>query len=362
MAGKEVSRRKFVRDSAVAAAAVAAGAAAANAAEVDKSTILNYNENMEYRPCGKTGWMVSAVAMGGHWKRIDKMVPGVSKGGGCLSADLKDAGFQKNRHDVVSRLMDVGVNWIDACTVSEVKAYSAALKGRRDKMRVGCSWYEREMRNGGCRTKDKLLATLDWGLKDSGIEYCDLWRITMHERSSRHTKEEVEEMMKALEAAKKSGKVRFTGFSSHDRQHIKWMIETYPEVVDIVVTPYTARTKEKPKDSLFDTLRKCKVGFFGIKPFASNSIFKGDSTLDSPSAEEDDKAARLTLRYILQNDAITAPIPGLINTHQVDNIAKAVKERRELDSAEAKQLDKIMDEAWAKLPDDYQWLKDWDCV
>ena len=70
----------------------------------------------------------------------------------------------------------------------------------------------------------------------------------------------------------------------------------------------------------------------------------------------------MAIRYILATDVITAPIPGLINTHQVDNVVKAVKESRELDEAEAQELQQTMDEAWAKLPADYQWLKNWEYV
>ncbi len=55
------------------------------------------------------------------------------------------------------------------------------------------------------------------------------------------------------------------------------------------------------------------MGVFGIKPFADNALFKGDGTPESPHREEDDRRARLALRYILGNPAITAPIPGLIN-------------------------------------------------
>jgi aryl-alcohol dehydrogenase-like predicted oxidoreductase len=359
MTERKVTRRDFVKHSALAAGGLALGAAALQAGETDKK-ILNRNEAMEYRPCGKTGLMVSAVALGGHWKRIEKAIPPGTTGKAIFGGNLEGPEFQQNRRDVVTRCMEVGINWIDACTVDEVKAYAKALQGRRDKMYLACSWYEREMRNDRFRTKDALLGTLDWGLKDAGLEYADLWRITMHEGSSKHTEGEVEQMMMALEAAKKSGKVRFAGFSSHDRPHIKWMIEKYPTIVDIIVTPYTAKTKAMPEDSLFETLKTAKVGFFGIKPFSSNSLFKGDSSLTSPDAEEDDKRARLAIRYILCNPVITAPIPGMINPHQVDNVAAAVKERRQLDQAEKAHLDRAMDEAWAKLPPDYQWLKDWE--
>jgi len=346
MAERKVTRRKFVQSSAAAAAGVVAAGAASKLSAAEKKKILNYNSEMEYRPCGKTGMMVSAVCLGGHWKRINVM----------------KQDFNKNRHDVVSRCIDVGINHIDACTIQEVKAYSLALKGRRDKMYLGCSWYQKEMRNGKCRTEKALMETLDWGLKDAGIEYADLWRITMHEQSAKHTEAEVEQMMKALEKAKKQGKARFTGFSSHHRQHIKGMIEKYPNVVDAFCTPYTAKTKEMPGDSLFQTVKKYNVGWFGIKPFSSNSLFKGNSSPGNPQAEADDRLARLAIRYILCNPTITAPIPGMINPHQVDNVAKAVAERRKLDVAEAKELEEAMDEAWAKLPPDYQWLKDWEYV
>jgi len=353
-----------MRDGAAAAAGLAVGLGAADSAQAypAKNKTRSYNPEMEYRPLGKTGLWVSAVCLGGHWKRVDKMVPGVFVGKGWLGADLDMEGFVKNRRDVVTRCIEKGINYIDACTWQEVVTYSRALKGRRDKMYLGFSWYQEEMRKPSFRTSKALLGTLDKGMREAKLEYVDVWRITMLSQSGRHTEAEVDEMMDALEKARKQGKVRFTGLSSHDRTHIKWMIEKYPETVQVVCTPYTAKTKELPKDSVFETMRKYKVGFFGIKPFASNSLFKGDSSPDSPTAEQDDKLARMAIRYILGNPAMTAPIPGMINTHQVDNMAQAVKERRELDKAEARELEAAMDEAWAKLPANYQWLKNWEYV
>ncbi len=366
MSADGISRRKFVRDSTMVTAGLAAGLGAvgktlaADSAAVKKTR--SYNPNMEYRRLGKTDLWISAVSMGGHWKRIDKMVPGVFKGSGWLSADLNSDGFRKNRREVIGRCLDVGINLIDACTREEVMAYSEALRGKRDKMFFAFSWYQEEMRNKNFRTATALLQTLDKGMQQAKLEYIDLWRIVMLDQSGQHTQGEVEEMIKALDTARKQGKVRFTGCSSHDRPHIKTMMETYPDVMQVVVTPYTASTKELPKDSLFEAARKHDVGLLGIKPFASNSLFKGDSSPDSPHAEEDNKRARMAVRYILCNPTIAVPIPGLINVQQVDNMAKAVRERRKLDRTEAKQLEAAMDEAWAKLPADYEWLKDWKYV
>ena len=52
----------------------------------------------------------------------------------------------------------------------------------------------------------------------------------------------------------------------------------------------------------------------------------------------------------------------MISSQQVDNAALAIKERRELDVAEKAELDRAMERAWASLPEQYQWLKDWQYV
>jgi aryl-alcohol dehydrogenase-like predicted oxidoreductase len=364
MPERRISRRDFVKESALAAGGLAIGASALHAAGAGAGKILNYNENMEYRRLGKTGLMVSAACLGGHWKRVDTMVPALRKNPGWMGGDLNDPAFQKNRYDVVTRCIEVGINYVDACSGAEVLAYSKAIEGRRDKMYLGYSWYEYEMRFSPWRESlAKMMEGLDSGLKQAKLDYVDLWRISLEmDTAKKQTQKEIEITMEALARAKQQGKARFIGVSSHDRPWLKEAVEKYPRELEVILTPYTAASKVRPEDSLFDAVKKCDVGVLGIKPFASNSIFKGDSSLASPEAEEDDKRARLAIRYILSNPALTAPMPGLINTHQVDNVAKAVQERRQLDQSEKAHLDKAMDEAWAKLPDDYQWLKDWEYV
>jgi myo-inositol catabolism protein IolS len=335
----------------------------------DTSKIINYNQEMEYRRCGKTDWMVSAVAMGGHWKRINQIIGGEPID--AYSGDVWRPDFAKNRHDVVTRAIERGINYIDGCSTDEVHAYANALKGRRDKMYLGCSWYERETRFPEFRTVKALLGTLDDGLQRCGLEYADLWRIMCLTDGSQgpggkwiypHTDAESEQIALALEQAKKSGKIRAGGISSHDRPWLEHMIRTFPKQIEVVVCPYTSNTKALPQGSFFDTIKEHDCGFFGIKPFSSNAIFKGDSSPNGPFAKEDNRTARLALRYIFCNPTLTAPIPGLMCIEQVDNVALAVKERRRLDLKERAALDRANRHASAHLPADYQWLKDWDYV
>ncbi len=362
--GRNWNRREFVQ--VAAAGIVAVGDLEAQAAQ--RAKILNFNPNMEYRRLGKTGLMVSAVCLGGHWKRAKVMLGGQFHGAGYDQQDfdnVKDPAFIGNRTEVVNRCMEVGINYIDACAGPEVLAYAKVLKGRRDRMYLGYSWHTRESRYSDWRDGKKMMDGLDQGLKEAGLDYVDVWRISLPMDRITDLGEllQVEEScMAALELAKKQGKARFTGVSTHNRVWLKSLIEQYPKQVEVVLFPYTADSKVLPDDSVFDSIQKCNVGVFGIKPFADTSLFKGDSAPKSPHAEEDDRRARLALRYILSNPAITAPIPGMVNAHQVDNAAKAVLERRKLDKAERAELREAAQHMWANLSPSHQWLRNWEYV
>lgn len=365
-----ISRREFVSHSAVAAAALPA--AKTPAPGLDPKKIPSYNPNMVYRRLGKTGMMVSAVCLGGHWKRLGTMLGPNFKGAGYAQEDYKnvnDAAFLKNRAEVVSRCIEVGINYVDACAPPEIIAYAKVLQGRRDKMYFGFSWHTREPRFPEYRTAAKLLEGLDASLKEAKLDYVDLWRVTlpmegMPDLGMLRTVEEA--TVGALEKAKSQGKIRHGGVSSHNRIWLKSLIEEYPKQIEVVLFPYTAATSELPTDSIFEAIRKYDVGVFGIKPFADNSLFVGDSSLGHTHAPEDSRRARLALRYILSNPAITAPIPGLINVQQVNNVVQAVNEwkqsRGRLSSREKAELRAATQGLWSRLRPGYEWLREWETV
>ena len=338
MEDKKVTRRRFMRDSAMVAAGVAVGlgtsagktARAAADKSVDRSKILNYNPDMEYRRLGKTDLMVSAVGLGGH--------------SGARASE---------RYKIVSRCLDAGINFIDSTGSGELLRDMKALAGRRDRVHLGISETGREPRDPDYRTAEKLIGVLDQMLKRAKLEYTDLWRITMYEPGGRHTFNTSCEVVEALEKAKKQGKARFIGFATHDRRWIKFMIEYFPEI-EVVLFPFTTMSKRAQTDSLFPALKKCDVGAFGIKPFAAASLFRGDR-------EENDRRARLAIRYILHSNTVI-PIPGISVVHEIDNVVKAVAERRQLDLKERAELENAGKQMWSKLPRDYQWLKDWEYV
>ncbi|MCP5110806.1 MAG: hypothetical protein GY953_08235 [bacterium] len=283
-----MTRRDFVAQGAAAAGVAVIGVGGAGAKEYDTGKVLNYNQRMEYRSLGQTGLMVSAVCLGGHWKRLDTILGGGFVGEGYNKQDydnVNESGFIGNRTEVISRAIDAGINYVDACAGPEILAYAKALNRRRDKMYFGYSWHVRESRFAEYQKADALLRGLDEGMKEAGLDYIDFWRISLpmtRINSLAELKRVEEGAAEALMKAKKQGKVRVTGVSTHNRTWLAQLIKRYPEQMEAVLFPYTAASKRLPHDSLFDVILEHKVGAFGIKPFADNSLFVGDSSLTSP--------------------------------------------------------------------------------
>lgn len=340
------SRRGFIRTTAGAAGAAVLGGSAPGLSAPDVRKTRSYHESMEYRRLGRTGLMISAISIGGHWKRIP-FKPGSDE-------------FRKNRRDVMNACLDHGINYVDACSAGEVMVYAEAVKDRREEVFMGFDWtMAREPEIAG--SLDRLKQGLDEGLKKSGLDYVDLWRITLREQTTRNSEREIETVMAALEWGKKTGKARFTGIATHHRPWIADAVAKYPQI-EVVVTPYSAGSKEKPVGSMFDALRKHDVGMIGIKPFASGNLFASRGTPDSPTRQDDDRRARMALRYVLCCDVLGASIPGLITVEQVKNATVAVRERRQFESAEAAHYQNLTAGMWQRLPSDYHWLRGWEWV
>ncbi len=252
MSDHAFSRRAFLGST-----AAGAGVMAGRAAAPDPRKTRSYHPDMEYRRLGRTNVMISAVSMGGHWKRIPYK-PGTDE-------------FKKNRREVIYACLDHGINYIDACSPGEVMAYSEAVRGRREEIYFGFeSTGARNPEIAG--SLEKLKQGLDAALKKCGLEYVDVWRITMREQTTRNTLAEIENVMAALAWGKQTGRVRFTGLSTHHRPWIAEAVAKYPQL-EVIITPYAAGSKEKPVGSMFDAFRKHDVGFIGIKPFASGALF-----------------------------------------------------------------------------------------
>ena len=386
MKGENISRRSFLRNTSLTAAGAIAGTFSktyAETGEKEKSSkppkILNYHPKMGYRRLGKTRLMLSEISLGGHWK---------NRNGGrywdTFANDQTPADVAKNRTEVISACIDSGINYLDITTAAECLAYGAALKGRREKMYVGADDHRLGPRNPDNRNVKALTRDIDQCLRRLQTDYLDIWRVQAMMDGS-NSDEDVEIMIQTFEKAHKAGKVRHFGISTHSRPWTHHVIEKFDEV-EMFVFPCSAKTKEKGQlpteenvvevnpghgadqtQSVFQSLRSNNVGLVTIKPFFGGNLFKSYGQDKFPvmgvGSKKENDLARLTLQCILTKDAITAAVPGMSTVYEVDNAARASYTRKFGQTAADKQwLEKITDQQWAKLPQEYAWLRDWEVI
>ena len=373
MNNRQIGRRHYVREGSaiVAAAATADGVIGAETAKVDPKKTVNYNPKMHYRRLGKTGLMLSEVSLGGHWK---------NRGGGRywgeFANDEVPDDVAKNRAEVISTCIDVGINYLDITTGAECCAYGVALKGRREKMIVGADDYTICPRQKQNCNVEALTRSVEGCLRRLQTDYLDIWRPQM-DMGGNHTDAEVQVVIETFQKLHQAGKVRHLGMSNHSRPWTQYVIGKFPEF-EMFIFPCTAKTKEKekpptgdnvtggdPGHSVFEAIRKHDVGLVTIKPYSGGSLFKGGEKFPVMGAggKEENDLARLTLQCILTNDAITATVPGLTTVYEVENAARASYTRLlGMTPREKQWLARVTDERWKQLPEEYHWLRDWEVV
>jgi len=238
MTERHIGRRQFVREgSALVAAAAATGSAGGSeAAETDTKKILNHNPKMHYRRLGKTDLMLSEVSLGGHWKNR-----GGGRYWGSFAKDEVPDDVGKNRTEVISACIDVGINYLDITTSAECCAYGVALKGRREQMIVGaddCNICPRQRQN--CNV-EALSRGVEGCLRRLQTDYLDIWRPQM-DMGGRNSDDDVKVVIETFQKLHEAGKVRHLGMSNHHRDWTKHVIETFPQF-EMFIFPCTAKTK-----------------------------------------------------------------------------------------------------------------------
>jgi len=389
MKNDELTRRDFMRNTSLAAAGTIAGALAGRAhaaGPVHTSRILNFHPKMTYRRLGKTNLMISEVSLGGHWKNRN-----AGRYWDHFAREEVPDDVAKNRTEVISTCIDVGINYLDITTAAECLCYGVALKGRRDKMYVGADIHNLGPRNSNfCNVKSQT-HNVETCLRMLQTDYLDIWRPQAKMAGRLNTNElntdpEVEALIETFQRLHKAGKVRHLGMSSHSRPWFEHVINKYPEF-EMIIFPCSAKTKLRGQppttgnveevnpghgsdqtQSIFKTVIERDVGVVTIKPYFGGSLFEdSDGKVRFPvmgvGSKKENDLARLTIQCILANEAITATVPGLSTIYEVENAARASYTRPlGMTAAEKDWLMRITDERWAALPQEYAWLRDWEVV
>ena len=126
--------------------------------------------------------------------------------------------------------------------------------------------------------------------------------------------------LEALRRARRQGKIRFIGVTSHSRDLLKRILSEAPEVFDTIQVPFNF-VGDESGISLLPLARKRDVGFLAMKPF-------GGGILERPD---------LAFRYVLQYEGIV-PIPGMESLRELRQNVRLAQEAQPLSVAERKTL------------------------
>ena len=355
MASDPGSRRDFLKVTATAVAGSPVVAMAAN--EPVSPKILNRHPQMGYRRLGKTGFMISEIALGGHGA-IPKPNP------------------VENRVAVLDRAVDLGINYVDNNIVTECDLYGQAMaqskNARRDKWFIGfASWpekiteeYEAEL------TPEKMMENIEARLKSYKTDMLDMWRPvgatwgkgqTNINTLLMVTPKALDMVVGVFEKAQKQGKVRFLGISAHNPKVFRRVLNDYPQF-SVIIFPYLFLTKEFGGDSLLKLAQEKDVGVLGLKPFGAGTVFGLKPQQIDKSAKVDPKA-QVLIREMLQEKRLSAVIPGVALAEQLDANVKGSYERDKPKTAEDQRaIEHYREQFYANLTPHYQWLRDWEVV
>jgi aryl-alcohol dehydrogenase-like predicted oxidoreductase len=257
-----------------------------------------------YRVLGKTGLKVTSV------------------GFGCMIT---------SDPAVISRALDMGITYFDTARGyqqgNNERMVGGALRGSRDKIVLSSK--------SQAKTKAQAEEHLATSLKEIGTDHLDVWY--MHARDSAEAI--TDECLEAWQAAKKSGKVRFIGVSSHNPNAIvDHVLQT--GVFDVVLSTYSFATGTV-NDATYKRLKDAGIGLVAMKVMAPASASRGRGGEPAKPAGPPEKFLA-SLKWVLRNDVMSTTIPSMTDMDQLDVNLRAMSEK--LSPADEKLLAAINEE------------------
>ncbi len=221
---------------------------------------------------------------------------------------------------VIKRCLDLGLNFLDtanAYTTSEERV-GKAVKGRRQDVFIATKT--------GARTPEEIRKHLDLSLKRLGTDYIDLYQF--HQIGDMPTLKKVIDpesgLLKVFEEAKKAGKIRHIGASSHQMDVAKELVKS--DRFETILFPFNFITSE-PADELLPLCRQHDVGFIVMKPLAGGM-------LDN---------ATIAFKYLLQFPDILV-IPGIEKVREIEEIVRIYRGHHKITASETKKMQALKDE------------------
>ena len=244
---------------------------------------------LNYTTLGKTGLKVTKVSMG------------------CMIT---------SDQSVVERAADQGIIYFDTARSyqqgNNERMVGTALRDKRKDLVIASKTQGRD--------KATFFEHLDTSLSTLGTDYIDIWYL--HARSS--PDDITDELMEAMQEAKKQGKIRFAGVSTHSGQQTLIPALARNSEIDVILTAFnfTMKDDKAMADALAEAHQAGK-GIVGMKVMAGGfRRAKGNPELSS--ILERKGAIVAMLKWVLNNPNIDTTIPSITDMEQLEQDMEAM--------------------------------------
>ena len=216
---------------------------------------------------------------------------------------------------VIEKAADLGITYFDTARSyqggNNERMVGAALKSKRKNLVLSSKT--------GAATKQDALNHLETSLKELGTDYLDIWYLHGKSRAAQLT----DELIEAQQMAKKDGKVRFVGISTHGGQ-----AEVIPALIarkdhfDVVLTAYNF-TLDPGFYTLLESAAKEGLGVVAMKVMAGGfrRVKPGDKVYDTLKREG---AMLSALKWVLKNPNVHTTVPSITDMDQLDENMRAM--------------------------------------
>jgi len=242
---------------------------------------------LDYRTLGRTGLKVTTL------------------GFGCMIT---------SDPSVIQRAADIGINYFDTARGyqhgNNERMVGAALGARRKHVVLSTK--------SGAQDKEGLLKDLDTSLHELNTDYVDIWYL--HGKGS--PADIRDDMIEAQQLAKKQGKIRFAGVSTHGGQPqlLPWLAQK--GVFDVVLTSYNF-SMDPAIEQAIATAAKAGMGVVAMKVMAGGfRSIKPDDPLYKKLQQ--DGALLAALKWVINKPNLATTIPSMTDMDQLDENLKAM--------------------------------------
>jgi predicted aldo/keto reductase-like oxidoreductase len=244
---------------------------------------------LQYRTLGKTGLRVTTV------------------GFGCMIT---------SDPSVIERAADLGVLYFDTARTyqggNNERMVGVALKKKRKDIVLSSKTK--------ARTREEALQHIDKSLQELGTDYLDIWYL--HDRSS--SQEITDDLIEAQQTAKKAGKTRFAGVSTHSGQPELMPYLMKNPHIDVILTSFNFTMEPVMKTLIADAAAAGK-GIVAMKVMAGGfrRIQPSDPNYSKLKAEGGMLSA---LKWVVRDPNVHTTIPSITDMDQLDENLRAMAE------------------------------------